>query len=176
MNRVKKIARWFADIVEVHIPVITFVMLFCAFLLNVFFRYIVGSPQNWTFEFSVNSFVVVGLLGGCIAYRKEDHVVFDLVYSRLSLKGQNILRMISYTIIIVAFSIALPPSILYLWKLRTFVTPIMKIPVSIFFSSFPLLLFSTVLRSIYRLSRDIAAFRAKVYVQSYNTDKKDSLI
>ncbi len=175
MGQIKKAARWFADIIEVHLPIAVFVMLFLAFLINVFFRYVVKNPQNWTFELSINAFLVVGLLGACAAYRTEDHVVFDLLYTRLDSKGQNILRMISYVIVIVVFSIAIPASIRYLLKLRA-VTSIMRIPLRFVFSSFPILMISTVLRSAYRLALDIKAFRNKTYVQRYNTEQRDTSI
>ncbi len=61
--------------------------MFIVFLLNIFFRYVLKNPQNWTFEFSVNAFVIVGLLGACVAYRLEDHVVFDLVYTTAESPG-----------------------------------------------------------------------------------------
>ena len=170
MGKWKKAARWFVDFIEVQMPIAVFVMLFVVFLINVFFRYIIHNPQNWTFEFSVNSFVVVGLLGACTAYRAEDHVVFDLLYTRVNEKSKNIFRMISYILVIIFFSIAIPGSIRYLIKIPA-VTSIMKIPLYIIFSAFPILLISTVCRSVYRLVMDIKAFRNKTYVQLYNTDK-----
>jgi len=173
MGQIKKAARWFADFIEVQLPITVFVMLFLAFLMNVFFRYVMKNPQNWTFELSINAFVVVGLLGACAAYRTEDHVIFDLLYTRLNSKGQNILRIISYVIVIVFFTVALPASIRYLVKLRA-VTSIMRIPLRIVFLSFPILLISTVLRSAYRLVLDIKAFRNKTYVQRYNTEQRDT--
>jgi len=175
MERLKKIAHWFADLIEVYLPIAVFVLLFIVFLINVFFRYIVHNPQNWTFEFSVNSFVVVGLLGACTAYRAEDHVVFDLLYTKVNEKSKNIFRMISYVLVIIFFSIAIPGSIRYLIKLPA-VTPIMKIPLYIIFSSFPILLISILFRSVYRLVMDIKAFRNKTYVQLYNTDEEETLI
>jgi len=175
MMQIRKAARWFADFIEVHLPVAVFVMLFLAFLMNVFFRYVLRNPQNWTFELSINAFVVVGLLGACAAYRTEDHVIFDLLYTRLNPKGQNILRIISYVIVIVFFTVALPASIRYLVKLRA-VTSIMRIPLRLIFLSFPILLISTVLRSAYRLVLDIKAFRNKTYVQRYNTEQRDTSI
>lgn len=175
MERLKKIAQLFADFIEVYLPVGVFVALFLVFLINVFFRYVVRNPQNWSFEFSNNAFVIVGLLGACAAYRKENHVVFDLIYARLNSKGQNILRIISYLIVIIFFSVAVPPSIRYLVKLPA-VTPIMKIPLWIIFTPFPILLISTILRSAYRLILDIKAFRNKTYVQSYNIEEGDEML
>ena len=63
MEVLKKIGRWIADIIEIHLPNAVFVVLFLVFLLNVFFRYVLRNPLNWTFELSVNAFVIVGLLG-----------------------------------------------------------------------------------------------------------------
>jgi len=175
MGIARKVFSRFADFIEVYLPIAVFVMMFLAFLINVFFRYVVKNPQNWTFELSINSFVVVGLLGACAAYRTEDHVVFDLLYTRLDSKGRNILRIISYVTVIALFSIALPGSIRYLVKLPA-VTSIMRIPLRFVFLPYPILLISMILRSAYRLVLDIKAFRNKSYDQSYNIGDRDALI
>ena len=168
MKRAKRIARGLVDFIEIGLPEGVFVALFLAFLVNVIFRYVIRNPQNWTFEFSINAFVIVGLLGACAAYRTEDHVVFDLLYTNVGERGRNILRMLGYITVIVLFTVALPGTIRYLWRLRA-VTSIMKIPTKIIFSSFPILLISTIARSAYRLVLDIKAFRNKTYEQTYNT-------
>ncbi len=175
MKLLKQVARWFVDVVEVYLPIAMFLLMFMVFLVNIGFRYILKDPQNWTFEFSVYSFVAVGLLGACAAYRKEDHVMFDLVYAGLKPRTQNILRMVSSLIVIASFAAIIPASVGYLLKLPT-VTSIMKIPERIIFMSFPVLLVSTVCRSTYRLVLDVKAFRNKTYVQSYNSEGKDALI
>ena len=174
MKLLKKVARCLADVLEVYLPIAVFVALFLVFLTNIFCRYILKDPQNWTFEFSTYSFLVVGLLGACVAYRKEDHVIFDLAYAKLKPKGQNIMRMLSYVIVIVFFLVAIPECIVSLARLPT-VTSIMKIPERIIFMSFPILLVSTVCWSAYRLVMDIQAFRNRTYVQTYNAEEKDAL-
>ena len=173
--KLKKAGRWFIDFIEVYLPIAVFIMMFAAFMINIIFRYVVRNPQSWTFEFSVNAFVVVGLLGACAAYRKEDHVIFDLAYARLKPRSQSIMRMISYVIVIVFFSIALPQTIMRIWK-NPAVTSILRIPDRLLFMCFPILLISTVFRSVYRLALDIKAFRNRTYVQTYNTESKDALI
>jgi C4-dicarboxylate transporter DctQ subunit len=175
MKPLKKAARWFVDFIEVYLPIAVFLLMFIAFLINIAFRYILRNPQNWTFEFSTNSFVIVGLLGACAAYRREDHVIFDLLYVKLKPRGQNILRLISYLIVIVLFLIALPQSIISIWK-NPAVTSILKIPDRLLYMCFPILLISTVCRSTYRLVQDIQAFRNKTYVQTYNSRARNELI
>jgi C4-dicarboxylate transporter DctQ subunit len=175
MKLLKRIGRWPVDLFEIYLPIAVFIALFVAFLLNIFFRYVLRNPMNWTFEFSINAFVIVGLLGACTAYRKEDHVVFDLVYARAKPRGRTILRVLSHLLVIGFLVAALPMTVLYLWKLPA-VTSIMKIPDKYIFSSLLILMISTVCRSAYRLVMDIKALRNKTYVQTYNTEAKDALI
>lgn len=175
MKLLRKIGRVVADVVEVYLPVGVFVLLFVVFLINVFFRYVLRNPQNWTFELSVNSFVIVGLLGACAAYRREDHVVFDLVYARVSPRGQNIMRILSYLLVIAFFLAALPGIVRYVWKFPA-VTSILYIPERFIFASFPILMVSTIIRSAWRLALDVKALLARTYVQAYNTGDRDALI
>jgi TRAP-type C4-dicarboxylate transport system permease small subunit len=175
MKALKKVARGSADFIEVYLPIGVFVIMFLTFLVNVFFRYILRNPQNWTFEFCVNAFVVVGLLGACAAYRREDHVVFDLLYNVLTPRGRSIMRMISHIIVIVVLLLALPAAAWYLWRLPS-VTSIMRIPERYIFAVFPIMLLSMILRSAYRLALDVKAFWNKSYLQTYNADAKDGLI
>ena len=175
MVKLKNIAHWFVDFIEVYLPIAFFVMLFIVFLVNIFFRYILHSSQNWTFEFSINSIVVISLLGSCTAYRTGDHVAFDLIYNRINEKSKNIFRIISYLLIVIFFSVAIPESIRYLIKLPA-VTPIMKIPQKIIFLSFPTFLVSTVFRSAYYLVMDIKAFKNKTYIQLYGNNKNREVL
>ncbi len=175
MKRMRRIGRVIMDFIEIYLPIAVFVLMFIAFLINIFTRYVLRNPQNWTFEFSVISFMIVGLLGACIAYRLEDHVVFDLVYARCSPRNQGLMRIISYAVVIVFLTIALPPVILSLWR-NPAVTPIIKIPDRYLFSVIPMMMISVVARSAYRMVLDLKAFLNKTYVQTYGTEEKEALV
>ncbi len=175
MKLLKRIGRGIVDFIEIYLPIAVFLAMFVVFLINIISRYVLRNPQSWTFEFSTNAFVVVGLLGAGIAYRLEDHVVFDLVYARRSPRGQALMRMISCAIVIVFLAIALPSTLRSLWN-NPAVTSIMKIPDRFIFAVLPVMMISMVARSVYRLVLDIRAFRNKTYVQTYNTEEKDALV
>jgi TRAP-type C4-dicarboxylate transport system permease small subunit len=163
------------DFIEVYLPIGVFILMFIAFLINIFFRKVLHNPQNWTHEFSVNSFVIVGLLGACAAYRLEDHVIFDLLYVKLKPRGQAIMRMLSYLVVIAVFAVALPQTIMSVWK-NPAMTSILRIPDRFLYMVFPILMISTLCRMVYRLVLDIRAFRNRTYVQTYNSAAKDALI
>jgi TRAP-type C4-dicarboxylate transport system permease small subunit len=173
MSRLKKTGRLAVDSIEVYLPIALFILLFLAFLTNVFFRYVLRDPQNWTFEFCVYSFVVIGLLGASAAYRKDDHVVFDLVYNKLSPRGQNVFRLIGSAIVAVCFVAALPTCTLYIMELPS-KTSIMGIPEQAFFVSLIILMVSTVIRFVYYFVLDVKAFRSRTYVQTYHTDRTET--
>lgn len=175
MKLLRKIGRGIVDVIEIYLPIGVFIAMFVVFLINIFTRYVLHNSQNWTFEFSVNAFVIVGMLGACIAYRLEDHVVFDLVYARRSPRGQAIMRMVSYVLVIVFLSVALPPIVLSLAR-NPAVTSIMKIPDKYIHAVIPVMMVSMVVRSAYRLALDIRAFARKTYAQTYNTEGKDALV
>jgi TRAP-type C4-dicarboxylate transport system permease small subunit len=175
MRKIKQAAHLLANLVELYIPGVVFILLFIVFLINIITRYVLKNPQNWTLEFSLNAFVVVGLLGACTAYRKNDHVVFDLFYNSFNRRTQNILRIVSYLLIIIFFSIAIPPALKYLLNMRA-KSSILKIPHRILFLSFPIMLAAIVIRSIIRLTSDIRALVNKTYVQTYDAEEKDELI
>ncbi len=175
MKLLKKAGRAVVDFIEVYLPIGVFIAMFVVFLLNIFTRYVLRNPQNWTFEFSVNSFVIVGLLGACIAYRLEDHVVFDLVYAKRGPRGQALMRIISNLLIVAFLGVALPSSIRSLANSPA-VTSIMRIPDKYIFSVLPLMMISMVARSAYRLVLDLKAFVNRTYAQTYNTEEKDALV
>lgn len=174
-SSLKRIGTILIDFIEIWIPVAVFVGMFLAFLINVIFRYLFNNPQNWTFEFSILSFVIVGLLGACAAYRTEDHVVFDLLYDHLGEKGRNMLRIIGFVTIIILFTLAMPATLRYVTRLPA-KSSIMEIPLKYIFVSLPILYVSTIIRSIYRLILDVKAFKNKTYVQTYNLEPKDRLL
>jgi TRAP-type transport system small permease protein len=175
MKLLKKIGRVIVDFIEIYLPIAVFVVMFIVFLINIVARYVLKNPQNWTFEFSTTAFVIVGLLGASAAYRLEDHVVFDLVYLKRSPRGQALMRMASYILVIVFLLVALPSTLRSLWTNRA-MTSIMKIPDKYIFSVLPVMIISMIARSTYRLVLDVKAFRKKTYAQTYNTEEKESLI
>ena len=85
------------------------------------------------------------------------------------------MRMASYLLVIVFLLVALPSTLRSVWT-NPAVTSIMKIPDRFIFTVLPLMMISMIARSVYRLVLDIRAFRNKTYVQTYNTEEKDSLI
>jgi TRAP-type mannitol/chloroaromatic compound transport system permease small subunit len=94
MRKIKQAAHLLANLVELYIPGVVFILLFIVFLINIITRYVLKNPQNWTLEFSLNAFVVVGLLGARTAYRKTMIMWFLTILHCFNHKDSKIQRII----------------------------------------------------------------------------------
>ena len=169
----KKNANWklfwkkLLDLLEIHLPSIIFILLFLSFLIGIFARYILKNPQSWTFEFSSICYLAVGILSWGIAHRTDEHVVFDMLYEKLSSKAQCILRIISNIVMAVTAALLIYPSITYMQGMAGLTAQIIKIPRYIIFLPFTISFTVAFVRSAYRAITDIRSFVKKNYVQQY---------
>ena len=144
-NRLNRRARqfWFIflDIVELYIPMITFVVLFLLFGVNVFYRYVLNQPLTWPHELITLCFVWTAVLGATYVRRVGGHVEFTLVYDHLSPARQRLSRIAANSAVIIAFAVALPGSLDWVLFMDFKRTAILKIPFSYgFFPIVPFLL------------------------------------
>lgn len=90
MKGLKKGALVLRDIVEIYIPVASFVIMFLVFILQIFCRYVLRQPLQWAYEVTVSCYLWTVVLGACLAQRSHSHVVFTLIYDKLGVKGKAI--------------------------------------------------------------------------------------
>ena len=143
------------DTIEIYIPAALFMILFICFLIGVFFRYVVKNPQSWTFELSTVAFLGSVILAGCLSDRHAEHISFDMIYDRRSEKTKTIMRILSNSLVIVFLGVAFPASIRFILSFNNLTTPIMKIPQTLVFCCFPVLLADLIIRGAVRLVKDI---------------------
>jgi TRAP-type C4-dicarboxylate transport system permease small subunit len=142
------------DVLEIHIPTLSFALMFVVFIIEIAWRYLFV-PLTWTMEFSLMAFLWTTLLGACWALRDDSHVVFGLVYDSVGPKAQRVIRIAGNGLLCTAFCIALYPS----WKFVAFMgfkrADVMQISMSIVF--FPYVVFTvlTIGRLGHRLWTDL---------------------
>jgi len=174
--KVLSIGKLLENILELVIPASMFAVLFISFVLGVFFRYVLKNPQSWTFELSSICYLSVGVLSWGISHRTDDHVVFDMFYTKVSTKMQCLFRILSNLLIVFIALMLIVPSITYLQAMVGLKTEIMKIPRVIVFAPFTISFIVAVIRSTYRLILDIISFARKDYTQVYNKAKEEENI
>lgn len=155
MSTLKKIGSIFLDILEIYIPSLTFIMMFVAFILQIFFRYVLRNPLIWAFELTLIGFIWTTMLGACYTRRHNSHVSFSLLYDRVTPEKKRIFRLIGNAFIASAFIIAIYPSYDYIMFMGYRRTPVLRIPFHIIYFPYIIFLILVTGRSLYDIVKDI---------------------
>jgi TRAP-type C4-dicarboxylate transport system permease small subunit len=147
--------KFLLDLVEIYIPVMTFSTMFTVFVISIFFRYFLNHPLTWPYELCIFMFIWTIMFGAGYAKRQNAHVVFSVVYDRLSPKNRLFSRIVAESVVLIAFAIAFVPSVNYIifWKMLK--SPALRVSFDIVF--FPFVVFMIVMmgRSLHNLIIDI---------------------
>ena len=151
----KKIGQFFLDIPEKYVSSIAFTTLFVVFVLQIFFRYVLNRPLIWPYEVSIFAFIWTAVLGACFAKRHNVHVVFSLVYDKMSPLGQLIFRLIGNSLIMISFAIALYPTYDYIRFMRVERSVQLKITFDIAFGPYLVFMVLIIGRMAVDVVRDV---------------------
>jgi TRAP-type C4-dicarboxylate transport system permease small subunit len=153
-----KVGRFFVDLIELYIPVTTFIVLFVSFMTQIVARYFF-KPLLWPEELSLMCFVWTALLGGLYAKRENNHVAFSMLYDVCSPRLQKAMRIAGNVLMLFAFVIALVPS----WKYVSFMaykkSDVLLIPMNIVFFPFMIFLVDMIVRIVIDLAKDLGPLK-----------------
>lgn len=162
MEKCKKIIKTLLDVLEVWIPSSIFLAVFIMYVMMIIFRYILNWKIGTLFELTQVLYLMCAMLAASYGGRTDRHVVFPLVYNKVSKKMKVIFRIIGNAIVIVLAAMMIGPS----WESISFIarkkTSILKIPFNIIYMPF---LFFMVLSLVYyfiRLIKDVLIFLGKI--------------
>lgn len=161
-EKFKNIFYLIRDVLEKFIPIVAFLLMFCAFIIGVFFRYVINHPLTWTQDAIVVSFCWLVVLGASYTMRNGKHVKFTLLYDHCSPKTAALLRLIGDVIIIITFSIIIIPSYNYCHFVAFQKTPTLRISYFWVFLPFVYFVISTILYLIPEIIEDIKVLRGKL--------------
>ncbi len=144
------------DLVELYIPGLCFVLMFLAFIWQIFCRYVLRSPVPWAYEITVACYLWMVVLGACYAQRERSHVTFTLVYDRLQTRKKALVSFLGNLLMLAAFAYAFVPSVEFILFMRMQKTSVLKIGLDIIY--FPYIPFMLIIM-IYALADLYRDFR-----------------
>jgi TRAP-type C4-dicarboxylate transport system permease small subunit len=155
----KKFFKFLLDCVEIYIPMATFGCLFGAFIIQIFFRYILKYPLMWPEELSILAFIWTTLLAAGYVRRINGHVGFTLLYEKLSERNKTITRIISNVLIFFAFLLPVYPTFNYIKAMHVEKSSVLRIPFSIGYG--PVLVFFILIlgHSLYDIIDDFRSLK-----------------
>lgn len=98
------------------VPAIFLAMMFVSFIIQVFMRYVVGSPVGWTVEVCVMAWLWILLWGQSVSAREEDEIRFDILYGAVSPQWRRRFRLTFSVLLVGIYAWSLPA----LWDFVTF--------------------------------------------------------
>jgi TRAP-type C4-dicarboxylate transport system permease small subunit len=158
----KKILLFLRDVVELYIPVVAFMTMFIAFIVQVFFRYVVRHPLTWTNEVIVIGFVWTVILGACYTMRRRSHVKFTLLYDKLGPKAASWSRMLGNILIAGTFAALIIPSYRYSLFMSFEKTAVFRLPLTPVFIPFVYFLCSITVYTVTEIVEDVRVLSGRL--------------
>lgn len=155
MKTLKQIYNIISDIFELYVPCISFVVVFVTYVIMIVYRYIFNAQINWIYELSMIAFVWTVVLSASYCSRKDDHIIFTMLYDILGKNGQLIFRIVGDLFIVVIMSILFPKAVEAVSFLAIKKSPLLKIPFSIIYSPFIVFNFFTIVHHLIELFKSI---------------------
>jgi TRAP-type C4-dicarboxylate transport system permease small subunit len=154
-SRLLSIGKSLLDFIEIYLPAVSFFLMFLFFNLQIFFRYVLNSPLQWTWEGTIIAYIWTILFAAGLATRNHAHVKFTLIYDRVSERTQTLFRVVGDLIIIGAFLLIVYPSYDYIDFMKIKKSAVFKIPFNIIFFPFMVFTISTLGHKIYDVITDV---------------------
>jgi TRAP-type C4-dicarboxylate transport system permease small subunit len=142
---------WLAPTAEA-IGVAIFAAMFGAFLLQVLFRYVLGSPLGWTDELSLVLYAWAVFWACAFAVPWREHVSFDLLYQVAPPHARRAFALIGAGLVAGLFVAALPATLDYVAFMARSRTPVLGWRYDWVFACFPIFLAAVAARAVHRIA------------------------
>lgn len=134
-------------VLDEGVPMLSFVILFGTFMMTIFTRYAVRIAIPWSYEVSILGYMYCMFFGSGLAVKRDEHVVFSLIYDKLSPGWKMISKLLYNVILIALIGCAFIPCCKSIYAMKQ-VTGILKIPYKYVFAPFLWMLAEIVVRSV----------------------------
>ncbi len=117
-----------------HVQVVMMVAMFVAFILQIFFRYVMNKPLAWTEEVCVITWIWGILWGASFVMRNREDIRFDVLTSHVSRPLKRALTVVASLAVVVILLVSLPSAWSYVSFMKVERSAAMGIRMDHFFS------------------------------------------
>ena len=128
-----------------------FAVMFGAFLLQIFMRYVVNRPLDWSLEVSLIAYLWIVFWCAAFLVRDRDHVAFTMIYAAAPPAWKRGLAIISLVAAAGLFALALPATFDFVSFMGIDVTWALELRFDLVFSVYLIFVVAVILRSGLRL-------------------------
>jgi TRAP-type C4-dicarboxylate transport system permease small subunit len=124
-------------------------IMFVAFLLQIFFRYVAGWPIGWTHELSAIMWVWLVLWGAAFVVSEREEIRFDILYGAVGPGLRRVMTLISAAALVTLYLVSLPAVVDYVTFMKVQSTAYLKIRFDLLFSIYVLFVVASIARYIW---------------------------
>ena len=139
---------WLARRAE-NIAAAMLAVMFFAFIIQIFFRYVVNFPVGWTQELSVILWLWLVLFGAAFVVREREEIRFDIIYGGVGPKARRIMCVITAVALIALYGVSLPAVADYVTFMKVEKTAYLKIRFDWLYSIYIVFAVAVIIRYIW---------------------------
>jgi C4-dicarboxylate transporter DctQ subunit len=143
-TRSSRIGRWLARRAENMLGA-----MFAAFILQIFFRYVVGLPIGWTHELSVMLWVWLVLFGAAFVVSEREEIRFDIVYGAVGPGPRRLMAIVTAVALIALYGVSLPAVFDYVTFMKVERTAYLKVRFDYLYSIYVLFVVAAIARYLW---------------------------
>lgn len=144
----RRTGRWLYARAENVLAAMLAVMFF-AFLLQIFFRYVMNWPTGWTNELTAILWIWIVLWGAAFVLTEQEEMRFDLIYASVGPRTRGIMFLICAVSLICLYGISLPAVVDYVTFMKVEKTAYLKLPFDWVFSIYVIFVVAIIIRYVW---------------------------
>lgn len=126
-------------------------VMFCAFIVQILFRYVFNFPLGWTSELTLVMWLWLVLFGAAFVVRESEEIRFDLVVSAVPRRVRVGMGIVSGVALVVLYGASLPASWSYVTFMKVEKSSYLEIPMNWLFSIYIVFLVAVLVRYLWLL-------------------------
>lgn len=133
------------------IGVLLFVVAFSGFIVQIFFRYVMGNPVLWTEEVTMIAFVWTVFWAAAFMVNIREHVTFDVLYEVVTPETRRLLAIFSMVVLIFGFALLIPATWDYLVFLLRKKSAVLRVQMTWIYGCYLLFVVNFTIQAAWRL-------------------------
>ena len=124
-------------------------VMFFAFLVQVFSRYVLNWPSGWTNELSSILWIWIVLWGAAFVLTEQEEMRFDLIYASVGARTRGVMFLICAASLIFLYGISFPAVVDYVTFMKVEKSAYLKIPFDWLFSIYIVFVVAIIVRYLW---------------------------
>jgi TRAP-type C4-dicarboxylate transport system permease small subunit len=124
-------------------------VMFCAFMVQIVFRYVFNFPIGWTSELTLVLWLWLVLWGAAFVLTEADEIRFDLLSGSVGRRVRTAMGIVAALALIVLYGASLPATVSYVAFMKVEKSSYLDVPFDWLFSIYPVFLVAILVRYLW---------------------------